>query len=172
MCVCVGLARNAPICLQGVNGRGYRGNRFHRLYIYISIYLSIDISIYLSLSLYIYIYIYIYINICIYIHIHIYIYMSTQGVGGRGYRGHRFHRLLPGQVLQGGKLGADSASIFGGKFGDEPAGLARRHDRRRFVYIINSCIHLFVCMCVYMYMYMYKCIYIYIYIRLHFWREV
>jgi cyclophilin family peptidyl-prolyl cis-trans isomerase len=62
----------------------------------------------------------------------------AEGIGGRGYRGGRFHRLLPGQVLQGGKLGVASASVFGGSFKDEPAGLARRHDRRGLLCCANA----------------------------------
>ena len=56
------------------------------------------------------------------------------------YRGSTFHRLLPGQVLQGGRLGGGGAprSIFGGAFKDERAAMAKPLDRRGLLCMANS----------------------------------
>lgn len=62
----------------------------------------------------------------------------AEGIGGRGYRGGRFHRLLPGQIMQGGKLGPASASVFGGNFKDERAGLERKHHSRGLLCCANA----------------------------------
>ena len=43
----------------------------------------------------------------------------AQAARGSGYRGTHFHRLLAGQVVQGGKLPHGQLSIFGGYFKDE-----------------------------------------------------
>jgi cyclophilin family peptidyl-prolyl cis-trans isomerase len=55
-----------------------------------------------------------------------------------GYRGSSFHRLLPGQVLQGGRLAAGDRSIFGESFSDEPSGLAVPQDGRGLLCMANS----------------------------------
>ena len=64
------------------------------------------------------------------------------GFGGLNYEGSRFHRLLPGQVLQGGILRGCPAetprSIFGGAFADEAAGLRLPQDRRGLLCCANS----------------------------------
>ncbi|KIY43398.1 cyclophilin-like protein, partial [Fistulina hepatica ATCC 64428] len=46
------------------------------------------------------------------------------------YKGNRIHRIVQGYIAQGGDVtkgdGMGGDSIYGGKFADEPAGLARR----------------------------------------------
>ena len=56
------------------------------------------------------------------------------------YRGTVFHRLLPGQTLQGGQFkgGQYKGSIFGAPFADERAGLGVRQDRRGLLCMANS----------------------------------
>ena len=39
--------------------------------------------------------------------------------GGLHYKGSEFHRVVPGQCVHGGKLGAAASSAFGGLFADE-----------------------------------------------------
>jgi len=63
----------------------------------------------------------------------------TEGVPGLGsYCGTQFHRLLPGQIVQGGRLKRGKLSIFGGYFEDEPAGLARSQDGRGLLAMANA----------------------------------
>lgn len=52
--------------------------------------------------------------------------LGGAGGGGAGYRGTHFHRLLPKQMIQGGRVTARGrpASIFGGQFDDEQQALA------------------------------------------------
>ena len=54
-----------------------------------------------------------------------------------------FHRLLHGQVLQGGRMSAvaggdTDVSIFGARFDDERAGLNAPQDRRGLLCMANS----------------------------------
>ena len=62
------------------------------------------------------------------------------GTGSMCYRGTMFHRLLPGQVLQGGQFkgGRFKGSIYGGPFADERGGLAQPQDRRGLLCMANS----------------------------------
>ncbi len=64
----------------------------------------------------------------------------ARGTGSMCYRGNMFHRLLPGQVLQGGQFkgGQFKGSIYGGPFADERAGLAVPQDRRGLLCMANS----------------------------------
>lgn len=64
----------------------------------------------------------------------------ASGAGGMCYRGTVFHRLLPGQTLQGGQFkgGQFKGSIFGAPFADERAGLGVRQDRRGLLCMANS----------------------------------
>ena len=64
----------------------------------------------------------------------------ASGAGGMCYRGTVFHRLLPGQTLQGGQFkgGQFKGSIFGAPFADERAGLSVRQDRRGLLCMANS----------------------------------
>ena len=64
----------------------------------------------------------------------------ASGAGAMCYRGTMFHRLLPGQTLQGGQFkgGAYKGSIFGAAFADERAGLGVRQDRRGLLCMANS----------------------------------
>ena len=60
-----------------------------------------------------------------------------------GYRSCTFHRLLHGQVLQGGRMSAVAGgdadvSIFGARFDDERAGLNAPQDRRGLLCMANS----------------------------------
>ena len=64
----------------------------------------------------------------------------ASGAGAMCYRGTVFHRLLPGQTLQGGQFkgGQFKGSIFGAPFADERAGLGVRQDRRGLLCMANS----------------------------------
>ena len=66
----------------------------------------------------------------------------AEGFKGLSYRGSRFHRLLPGQIIQGGVLRGCSPetpkSIFGGAFADERGGLSKPQDRRGLLCLANS----------------------------------
>ena len=64
----------------------------------------------------------------------------ASGASGMCYRGTVFHRLLPGQTLQGGQFkgGQFKGSIFGAPFADERAGLSVRQDRRGLLCMANS----------------------------------
>lgn len=65
---------------------------------------------------------------------------SGTAPNGMCYRGTSFHRLLPGQVLQGGQFrgGAFKGSIFGGPFADERAGLSVPIDRAGLLCMANA----------------------------------
>lgn len=58
------------------------------------------------------------------------------------YKGMKFHRIIPGFIVQGGDIvsgdGTGSISIYGGKFDDEPAGLALKHDRKYLLQMANA----------------------------------
>ncbi|KAL1521059.1 hypothetical protein AB1Y20_022614 [Prymnesium parvum] len=66
----------------------------------------------------------------------------AEGFQGLCYRGSRFHRLLPQQVIQGGVLRGCAAetpvSIFGGAFADERGGLDHPQDRRGLLCLASS----------------------------------
>ena len=55
-----------------------------------------------------------------------------------GYRGTSFHRLLAGQLVQGGRMAAGDASIFGGQFADERNGLRVAQEQRGLLCMANS----------------------------------
>ncbi len=58
------------------------------------------------------------------------------------FRKTKFHRVIPGFVIQGGDFifqnGSGGESVFGKKFKDERAGLQRKHDRRGLLSMGNS----------------------------------
>ena len=56
-----------------------------------------------------------------------------------GYRGTTFHRLLPGQLVQGGRLASGDTTIFGSAhFGDEREALVAAQDARGCLCMANS----------------------------------
>jgi cyclophilin family peptidyl-prolyl cis-trans isomerase len=55
-----------------------------------------------------------------------------------GYRGSVFHRLLPGQLLQGGRLPGGDLSVFGPHFDDESSGLRVAQGARGLLCMANS----------------------------------
>lgn len=66
------------------------------------------------------------------------------GEGGKPltFRKTKFHRVIPGFVMQGGDFvfqnGSGGESVFGKKFKDERAGLQRKHDHRGILSMGNS----------------------------------
>ncbi|EOD15640.1 cyclophilin type peptidyl-prolyl cis-trans isomerase, partial [Emiliania huxleyi CCMP1516] len=54
------------------------------------------------------------------------------------YRGTAFHRLLPGQLLHGGRIAGGDASVFGASFNDEPEGLRKDQASRGLLCMANS----------------------------------
>ena len=55
-----------------------------------------------------------------------------------GYRGTSFHRLLAGQLIQGGRLACGDVSIFGGRFEDESGGVHTRQAERGRLCLANA----------------------------------
>eukprot|EP00474_Spongospora_subterranea_P009012 CRZ09470.1 hypothetical protein [Spongospora subterranea] len=58
------------------------------------------------------------------------------------YSGMRFHRVVPGFIVQGGDIvngdGTGAISIYGYEFADEKDGLALKHDRKYLLQMANS----------------------------------
>lgn len=58
------------------------------------------------------------------------------------YKGVKFHRIVPNFIIQGGDIvmqnGSGGESIYGKKFKDEKAGLARKHNKAGIVSMCNS----------------------------------
>lgn len=57
------------------------------------------------------------------------------------YAGAKFHRIIPGFMCQGGDFelgdGRGGESVYGGKFNDEPGGLAIKHTKRGLLSMAN-----------------------------------
>merc|ERR1712054_154456 len=57
------------------------------------------------------------------------------------YQGAKFHRIIPGFMCQGGDFelgdGRGGESVYGGKFNDEPGGLALKHTKRGLLSMAN-----------------------------------
>merc|ERR1712072_692591 len=55
--------------------------------------------------------------------------------------GAKFHRIIPGFMCQGGDFelgdGRGGESVYGGKFNDEPGGLALKHTKRGLLSMAN-----------------------------------
>jgi cyclophilin family peptidyl-prolyl cis-trans isomerase len=54
-----------------------------------------------------------------------------------GYQGNVFHRIIDGFMIQGGKNGVESESIYGGKFLDENLNVGR-HNAKGVLSMANS----------------------------------